>query len=84
MARGLVHGIACHSGPSPQPAQACKIVLTAVQCCAADILLFNDVAVLYKHVEDLIFIVTGSQDENEVILSAVLGALIESISILLR
>jgi coatomer subunit zeta len=51
---------------------------------AADILLFNDVAVLYKTVEDLIFVVTGSQDENEVILSTVLMALTESINILLR
>ena len=54
------------------------------QRCAGDILLFNDVAVLYKRVEDLILIVTGSQDENEIILFSVLGALSEALNVLMR
>lgn len=51
---------------------------------AADILLFNDVAVLYKREADLIFIVTGSQDENELILNSVLNGLSEALNILMR
>lgn len=52
--------------------------------CSGDIVLFNDVAVLYKRVEDLIILVTGSQDENEIILMTVLTALSEALGILLR
>jgi hypothetical protein len=51
---------------------------------AGDIVLFNDVSVLYKRVDDLIIAVTGSQDENEVILCTVLTGLSEALSILLR
>eukprot|EP00892_Ulva_mutabilis_P007695 jgi/Ulvmu1/5298/UM022_0092.1 len=49
-----------------------------------DVLLFDDVAVLYKRAGDLIIVVTGSQDENELILTAVLSGLSEALTILLR
>lgn len=46
--------------------------------------MFDDVIVVYKYLGDLMFYVTGSQDENEMILYSVLQAFFESISILLR
>lgn len=51
---------------------------------AGDILLFDDVAVLYKRVGDLIMAVTGCQTENELILHSVLTAMAEALTILLR
>lgn len=51
---------------------------------AGDVLLFDDVAVLYKRAGDLIMVVTGSQDENELILTAVLSGVSEALTILLR
>ena len=51
---------------------------------AAEITMFDDVIVVYKFFGDLMFFVTGSQDENELILYAVLQAFYESISLLLR
>ena len=51
---------------------------------AGDVLLFDDVAVLYKRVGDLIIIVTGAQDENELILTAVLSGVSDALTILLR
>lgn len=51
---------------------------------AAEITMFDDVIVVYKFIGDLMFFVTGSQDENELILSQVLQAFYESISLLLR
>ena len=46
--------------------------------------MFDDVIVVYKFYGDLMFFVTGSQDENELIIFAVLQAFYESISLLLR
>lgn len=46
--------------------------------------MFDDVIVVYKFFGDLMFYVTGSQDENELILYTVLQAFYESISLLLR
>lgn len=46
--------------------------------------MFDDVIVVYKFFGDLMFFVTGSQDENELILYTVLQAFYESISLLLR
>ena len=46
--------------------------------------MFDNFIVVYKYLGDLIFYVTGSQDENELILYSVLQAFYESISILLR
>jgi hypothetical protein len=51
---------------------------------SGDILLFDDVAVLYKRVGDLIMVVTGCQTENELILHSVLSAMAEALTILLR
>ncbi len=46
--------------------------------------MFDNVIVVYKYIGDLMFYVTGSQDENELILYTVLQAFYESVSILLR
>ena len=46
--------------------------------------MFDDVIVVYKFYGDLMFFVTGSQEENELIIFAVLQAFYESISLLLR
>ena len=46
--------------------------------------MFDNVVVVYKFFGDLMFYVTGSQDENELILYTVLQAFYESISLLLR
>jgi hypothetical protein len=46
--------------------------------------MFDNVVVVYKYIGDLMFYVTGSHDENELILHTVLQAFYESVSILLR
>lgn len=46
--------------------------------------MFDNVVVVYKFFGDLMFFVTGSQDENEIVLYTVLQAFFESISLLLR
>ena len=46
--------------------------------------MFDDCIVTYKFVGDLMFFVTGSQDENELVLYTVLQAFYESVSLLLR
>jgi len=50
----------------------------------AEIIMFDDHLVVYKNLGDLMFYVTGSQEENELILYSVLQAFYESVSILLR
>lgn len=50
----------------------------------AEIVMFDNYLVVYKALGDLVFYVTGLQDENELILASVLNAFHESISILLR
>ncbi|CAL5224815.1 g7564 [Coccomyxa viridis] len=50
----------------------------------AEITMFDDVIVVYKFIGDLMFFVTGSQDENELILYQVLQGFYEAISLLLR
>jgi hypothetical protein len=46
--------------------------------------MFDDVIVVYKFIGDLMFFVTGANDENELILYTVLQAFYESVSLLLR
>ena len=46
--------------------------------------MFDNVIVVYKFVGDLMFYVTGSQDENELILYSVLQGFYESVGLLLR
>jgi hypothetical protein len=46
--------------------------------------MFDSYIVVYKYLGDLMFYVTGSQDENELILYSVLQAFYESVSILMR
>ncbi|KAB5563852.1 hypothetical protein DKX38_003906 [Salix brachista] len=50
----------------------------------AEITMFDSNIVLYKFVQDLHFYVTGGEDENELILAAVLQGFFDSISLLLR
>ncbi len=50
----------------------------------AEIIMFDDVVVVYKFVGDLMFYVTGANNENELILYTVLQAFYETISLLLR
>lgn len=50
----------------------------------AEIVLFDGHVVVYKYLGDLMFYVTGSQDENELVLTTVLTAFYEAVSILLR
>jgi hypothetical protein len=52
--------------------------------CAAEIIMFDDHLVVFKTLGDLTFYVTGSQDDNELILYTVLQAFYESVSFLLR
>lgn len=46
--------------------------------------MFDDYVVVFKAIGDLIFYVTGSVSENELVLYAALQALFESVSLLLR
>lgn len=46
--------------------------------------MFDNVITVFKFVSDLHFYVTGTQDENELILVTVLQALFDAISLLLR
>eukprot|EP00873_Tetraselmis_striata_P001506 jgi/Tetstr1/421770/TSEL_012674.t1 len=50
----------------------------------AEIIMFDDVVVVYKFIGDLMFYVTGGSDENEIIMYTVLQAFYESVSLLLR
>ncbi len=65
---------------------ACFHPLKALRLCppAAEIIMFDDVIVVYRFIGDLMFFVTGSQDENEVILYAVLQCFYDAITLLLR
>jgi hypothetical protein len=49
-----------------------------------EIILVENNIVVYKFTSDLLFYVTSSEHENEIVVSAVLQALFESISMLLR
>ena len=51
---------------------------------AAEVPMFEEVVVCSKFIGDLMFYVTGSQDENELILHSVLVAFFESVTLLLR
>lgn len=51
---------------------------------AAEIIMVDNYVMVYKYLGDLMFYVTGSQEENELILYAVLQAFYESVSMLLR
>lgn len=50
----------------------------------AEIIMFDDYLVVYKQLGDLMFYVTGSLAENELILNSVLTAFYEATSTLLR
>lgn len=50
----------------------------------AEIAIFDNVVVLYKFIGDLMFFVTISQDENELMMYTVLEGFHESVSLLLR
>jgi hypothetical protein len=46
--------------------------------------MFDDVVVVYKFINDLMFFVVGSAEENEVVLCSVLVGLYDGITLLLR
>mmetsp|Transcript_19061 Transcript_19061/g.22784 ORF Transcript_19061/g.22784 Transcript_19061/m.22784 type:complete len:179 (-) Transcript_19061:376-912(-) len=50
----------------------------------AEIIMFDNVISVFKFISDLHFYVTGSQDENELILVTVLQSLCDAIAVLLR
>lgn len=50
----------------------------------AEIIMFDDVVVVFKFIGDLMFYVTGHQDENEIILYNALTAFCDSVTLLLR
>ncbi|CAK7356885.1 unnamed protein product [Dovyalis caffra] len=50
----------------------------------AEITMFDSNIIIYKFVQDLHFYVTGGEDENELILAAVLQGFFDSVSLLLR
>lgn len=64
--------LSCADGPFPFPPPP------------AEIITFDNVIVVYKFVGDLMFYVTGSADENEIILYSVLNGFVDGISLLLR
>lgn len=51
---------------------------------AAEITMFESNIVVFKFVQDLHFYVTGGDDENELILAAVLQGFFDAVSLLLR
>lgn len=75
-------------------AHTCTQLLTprvSLVCClvwvmmhTAEIIMFDDYLVVYKQLGDLMFYVTGSLAENELILNSVLTAFYEATSTLLR
>jgi hypothetical protein len=50
----------------------------------AEVALFDNVVVLYKFMGDLLFYVTASQEENELVMYSVLEGFHESVNLLLR
>jgi len=50
----------------------------------AEIIMFDNVISVFKFVSDVHFYVTGSQDENELILVTVLQSLVDTVGVLLR
>lgn len=50
----------------------------------AEITMFDNYVVVYKFIQDLHFFVTGGDDENELILDAVLNGFVDSVTLLLR
>ncbi|PKI58348.1 hypothetical protein CRG98_021286 [Punica granatum] len=50
----------------------------------AEIAMFENNIVIYKFVQDLHFFVTGGDDENELILAAVLQGFFDAVALLLR
>lgn len=65
-------------------APACCWGLTICIAVKAEIAIFDNVIVLYKFIGDLMFFVTVSQDENELLMYTVLEGFHESVSLLLR
>ena len=64
--------------------RVCSVLLMDLLPVAAEVTMFDEVVVCYKFIGDLMFYVTGSQDENELILHTVLVAFYESVTLLLR
>lgn len=60
------------------------IYLTSLTFSAAEITMFDNYIVVYKFAQDLHFFVTGSDNENEIILASVLQGFFDAVGILLR
>lgn len=50
----------------------------------AEVAMFDNKIVIYKFIQDLYFYVTGDDDENELILTAVLQGFFDAVALLLR
>eukprot|EP00894_Picocystis_sp_ML_P000188 jgi/Pico_ML_1/50705/g1866.t1 len=61
-----------------------KTVRTTRVATVPEIIMFDDLIVVYKFINDIHFYATASADENELVLHAVLLAFSESVSMLLR
>lgn len=85
-ARQEGEGVGCAqgSGHSSCSLLALLTLLPSSNLTAAEIIMFDDYLVVYKQQGDLMFYVTGSLAENELILYSVLQAFYEATAILLR
>jgi hypothetical protein len=73
-----------HPGAPPQQQVLTRPRAAPASPPAAEIVMFDNHIVCYKFLGDLWFYVTGSLDENELILYTALQAFYEAVSILLR
>lgn len=85
----------CATTPLPTPSWLMKlnfVIGKATFIClnslltssAAEITMFDNYIVVYKFAQDLHFFVTGSDNENEIILASVLQGFFDAVGILLR
>ena len=73
-----------HSSATMMQRTSRKKSYPCILCCAAEIGIFDGFVVVYRFISDLHFFVTGSEDENELILDSVLEAFFEAVAQLLR
>ncbi|MBA0650444.1 hypothetical protein Goklo_017862, partial [Gossypium klotzschianum] len=59
-------------------------IVLGVSMLDAEITMFDNYVVVYKFVQDLHFFVTGGENENEIILAAVLQGFFDAVGLLLR
>ena len=71
-----------HDALRAHSADAC--ICRLAHSCTAEIIMFDNVIVVYKFIGDLMFFVVGDAEDNELVLNIVLTALTEAIGILVR